>query len=310
MEAKDKGCIYGVLVGDALGTTYEFKEAINITLPKNLNIVGKGPFRVAKGQVTDDSEMTLALAYSIIKRKKYDKEDVAKAYIRWLKSEPEDNGITTAKALRNAKNYQDTFNNSIKYNGNSLSNGFLMRISPLAVLGKNMNKNKLNKIIKEEVAITHSNKECVIAGKFYIHLIIYILKGGQEYYKHSLELAGKNFKLKDIIEQALTSPYHTKYRNVKIDIDGQYMGYYVVSLQIALYCLFNSKTYETAMRTIIKLGGDTDTNCAISGALLGAKFGYNKIPKKWLKTILEADYDRPEEFKINKRKLNLLFLKI
>ena len=49
---------------------------------------------------------------------------------------------------------------------------------------------------------------------------------------------------------------------------------------------------------------DTDTNCAISGALLGAKFGYNKIPKKWLKTILEADYDRPEEFKLKEEKLN------
>ena len=304
---KIKGCIYGVLVGDALGTTYEFEKENNIKLPKTLNITGGGPFNVAIGQVTDDSEMTLALAYSIINKKKYDKEDVAKAYIRWIKSEPKDNGISTAKALRKAKNYQDTVNNSIKYNSKSLSNGFLMRISPLAVIGKNMNKTKLNKIIKEEVSITHSNKECFLAAKFYIYLLIYIINGGEDYYNYSLNLAGNDFTLKKIVEGSLNSLYFIKYKNVKIDVDGQYMGYYVVSLQIALYCLFNSKSYQSAMRTIIKLGGDTDTNCAISGALLGAKFGYNKIPKKWLKTILDADYDRPEEFKLNEEKLNLLF---
>lgn len=304
---KTKGCIYGVLVGDALGTTYEFEKEANIRLPKILNVIGGGPFDVTKGQVTDDSEMTLSLAYSIIKKKKYDKEDVAKAYIRWIKSEPKDNGISTARALRNAKKFQDTVNNSIKYNSQSLSNGFLMRISPLAIIGKNMNKTKLNKIIKDEVSITYSNKECLLAGKFYIYLLIYILNGGEDYYNYSLYLTGKNFILKKIIEGSLKSPYFIKYKNIRIDIDGQYMGYYVVSLQIALYCLFNSKTYQSAMRTIIKLGGDTDTNCAISGALLGAKFGYDKIPKKWLKTILEADYDRPEEFKLNEDKLNLLF---
>ena len=304
---KIKGCIYGVLVGDALGTTYEFEKETTIMLSKTLNIVGGGPFNVAIGQLTDDSEMTLALAYSIINKKKYDKEDVAKAYIRWLKSDPIDNGISTAKALRKAKNFQDTVNNSIKYNSKSLSNGFLMRISPLAVIGKNMDKYKLNKIIKDEISITHSNKECLIAGKFYIYLLIYILNGGEDYYNYSLQLSGKDYTLKKIVEGALKSPYYIRYKNVKIDVDGQYMGYYVVSLQIALYCLFNSKTYQSAMRTIIKLGGDTDTNCAISGALLGAKFGYNKIPKKWLKTILEADYDRPEEFKLNEEKLKLLF---
>ena len=29
------------------------------------------------------------------------------------------------------------------------------------------------------------------------------------------------------------------------------------------------------------LGGDTDTNAAIAGALLGARFGFEAIPKEW-----------------------------
>jgi len=82
------------------------------------------------------------------------------------------------------------------------------------------------------------------------------------------------------------------------------MGFSWVSLQIAFYNLYNAKSYESGMREIIKLGGDTDTNCAITGAFLGAKFGYSKIPKRWLKTVLESTYDRPKEFRINEKVIN------
>lgn len=304
---KIKGSIYGVLIGDALGTTYEFKKAKNIKLPKILNVVGKGPFHVAKGQVTDDSEMTLALAHSIIKKKKFDKEDVSKAYIRWIKSEPADNGITTARALKNAKNYKETVNNAKKYNQESLSNGFLMRISPLAIIGLNMKENKLNKIIKEEVSITHSNILCYYCAKLYIYMLIYIINGGKDYQKEALRIIDLDeHKTKDQLIEIVNTSTKTIYFK-KIKPDSNFMGFMFVSLQISFYCLYNSKSYQDGMRNIIKLGGDTDTNCAISGAFLGAKFGYDKIPKKWLETVIEANYNRPEEFKLNVSKLENLF---
>jgi len=291
-----KGAIYGVFVGDALGTTYEFKKSSDVKLPVKLNIVGGGPFHVAKGQVTDDSEMTLALLYSILKKKKYDKEDVAKAYIRWLKSEPKDNGITTAKALRNAKNYKDTVNNSIRLNSGSKSNGFLMRIAPLTILGLE----NLDKIIQEDVVITHSNKACYYTAKLYIYMLIYIINKGKDYKKEALRIIDLDehqdvINLKHIVNSAEKTPY---YRDIKID--GHMMGFMYVSLQIAFHYLYHSKDYENAFKSIFKLGGDTDTNGAIAGAFLGAKFGYNKIPKRWIKTLEEADYDRPQEFKIKK----------
>ena len=312
MQNKIKGVIYGVFVGDALGTTYEFRKANTIKLPSQLNITGKGPFNVAKGQVTDDSEMTLALLYSIIKKGKYDKEDVAKAYIRWLQSEPADNGVTTARALEEAKNYKDVVNNSIVYNQDSWSNGFLMRISPLAIIGLNMSDKKLNKIIRDEVRITHSNINCFYMAKLYVHMIKYIIMGGKNYLEKALEIIKQdNYESKleiiDIVTRAQKTPYFTHFYgrayNKRIEPDGEMMGFSWVSLQISFYVLYNCKSYESAMREIIKLGGDTDTNCAIAGAFMGAKFGYNKIPKRWLKTILQAKYDRPKEFKIDGKKL-------
>lgn len=305
------GCIYGVIVGDALGTTYEFKKAKDVKLPKKLNVVGKGPFKVAKGQVTDDSEMTIALFRSIYKNKKYDKEDVAKAYIRWIKSDPADVGLTTRKALLNAKNYKDTVRNAKKYNQNSLSNGFLMRIMPLAIVGMGLiapNKD-LDKYIKEEVLMTHPDKLCYYTAKLYVKILIYLMLKGELYNNELIEKEAlriidedeftNSSALKRLVLSSRKTPYYVnRFVSGSYDIDGESMGFMFVSLQIAFYELYNAKSYEAGLRDIIKYGGDTDTNCAIAGAMLGAKFGYDNIPKRWVKAIMEAKYDRPEEFKV------------
>lgn len=316
------GCIYGVIVGDALGTTYEFEKAKNIKLPKRLNVVGKGPFKVAKGQVTDDSEMTIALFRSIYKNKKYDKEDVAKAYIRWIKSNPADVGLTTRKALLNAKNYKDIVRNAKEYNQNSLSNGFLMRIMPLALVGMKLmtiNNKNLDEYIKEEVLMTHPNKLCYYTAKLYVKILIYLMLKGELYKdkKGNVQQSGSELiekealriidedeftnssALKRLVLSSRKTPYYVnRFVSGSYDIDGESMGFMFVSLQIAFYELYNAKSYEAGMRDIIKYGGDTDTNCAIAGAMLGAKFGYDNIPKRWIKAIMEAKYDRPEEFKV------------
>ena len=297
------GCLYGVITGDALGTTYEFRKSSTIKLPKKLNIVGRGPFKVAKGQVTDDSEMTIALFKSIKKKKKYDKEDVAKAYIRWIQSDPKDSGITTRNALLNAKNYKDTIKNAKKYNQKSLSNGFLMRIAPLAIEGLRDNKN-LDKHIKEEVEITHPHILCYHTARLYVRILIYLMLEGSNkgIEKESLRIIDEEkFEedniLKSLVKKSKKSPYYMG--KGSYEIDGRYMGFMFVSLQIAFYELYNAESYESGMRRTIEYGGDTDTNCAIAGAMLGAKFGYDKIPKRWIKSVMDAEYDRPEEFKVN-----------
>ena len=300
---KIKGCLYGVLVGDALGATYEFRKSKTIKLPKLLNIVGGGPFNVEKGQITDDSELTLALMKSIIRKKKYDKEDVAKSYIRWFNSNPKDIGNTTRKAFERAKNYRDAKMNSKKKNKNSESNGFLMRISPLAILGLKISDAKLNKILSEEVSITHPKKICFYVSKLYVKLLIYMLKGGENMFEKSKEIIDlDNHENSEVLKKILESSCYTPYPEFGyIKIDGPTMGYCLISLKIAFFVLFNAKTFEDGMRTVISLGGDTDTNCAISGAFLGAKFGFKNIPKRWIKAIETAKYKRPEEFKFDKQ---------
>lgn len=313
---KIEGCIYGVVVGDALGTTYEFRKAASIKLPETLNIVGGGPFKVKKGQVTDDSEMTIAMLRSIIRMGKYDKNDVAKAYIRWMESEPADSGLTTRKALMGATNYKEVVAHSMERNQGSLSNGFLMRISPLAVYGMRLKPSKLNKHIMEEIAMTNPSDICYYAAKLYIHMLIYLMKGGQNIEKEALRIIALDKhkgvpELKNIVLSAKVTPYFKYAADTGVDdivaIDGEYMGFFAVTLQLSFHELYHAKNYEEAMRGIIKHGGDTDTNCAIAGGLLGAKFGYNNIPRRWVTAVNQAKYNRPMEFQFDSKLVEEMF---
>ncbi len=51
----------------------------------------------------------------------------------------------------------------------------------------------------------------------------------------------------------------------------------------------DDQLYDFAMRTIVGLGGDTDTNCAIPGGLIGAYLGVSNIPKEKIRKVLECD---------------------
>ena len=64
------GAFLGLAVGDALGTTLEFKR--RDTYEHLTEMVGGGPFRLAPGQWTDDTSMALCLAESLLARGGFD----------------------------------------------------------------------------------------------------------------------------------------------------------------------------------------------------------------------------------------------
>ena len=59
-----RGCLLGLAVGDALGTTLEFKPPGSFEPIDDM--VGGGPFRLLPGQWTDDTSMALCLATSLV----------------------------------------------------------------------------------------------------------------------------------------------------------------------------------------------------------------------------------------------------
>lgn len=47
----------------------------------------------------------------------------------------------------------------------------------------------------------------------------------------------------------------------------------------------------THIKKVLSRGGDTDTNAAIVGGMLGALIGFKRLPKQYLKKMMEVRFD-------------------
>lgn len=71
--------------------------------------------------------------------------------------------------------------------------------------------------------------------------------------------------------------------------DPARMGYTLKAMQVGLWCLQQSDDFETVLVAVVNTGGDTDTNGAVAGAIMGSRVGLTGIPKRWLANIRERE---------------------
>jgi ADP-ribosyl-[dinitrogen reductase] hydrolase len=303
------GCLLGQSVGDALGTRYEFgsrkqtetaiaKDLIKVGGKPHLPILGGGPFKVEKGQVTDDTELALALARSLFRNYQYDVYDIAQSYTRWFKSPPFDIGNTTRQAFYMTdlkmntpeENYNRIILNSQKNNQGSLSNGCLMRISPLAIAGAHWKLENLIEAAKMNCAMTNPNPVALDAVAVYVTAIRTAILTGDplKAYTEALDVA-QTAEVREMLEAAVDAPQPVVTKDNKIEFaDGALQGYLGVAMQNAFYHLLYTESVEEALTKTVAMGGDTDTNGCICGALIGAVYGDHAIPEDWVLAVLGA----------------------
>ncbi|QKF94512.1 ADP-ribosylglycohydrolase [Fadolivirus algeromassiliense] len=290
------GAIYGQFIGDALGTRYEFQKRDTVISRTNIEkhandnflpILGEGPFNVMKGQVTDDTELAMGLLHSILETGMYDKNAAAAKYIKWYNSNPFDIGNTTRMALDSAMTYNDIINNAAKFNKESLSNGCLMRISPLAIYGVRLTDEQLLQCCYEDTVMTNPNPITVDAvGVYCIALKTALLTRDKKMIFNNAYSAAKTDLVKNIIKLSLSKPEPTfDLTGDIIFTDVKKIGYFGIALQNAFYELFNGSSFYQSLINIVSKGGDTDTNCCIAGALLGAYYGVKGIPQEWIDAV-------------------------
>lgn len=283
MQNKARGCLIGQFVGDALGSQVEFFSAqrIRYHYPHGLREISASlTWDTLPGQITDDSEMALALARTLIKTKKYDRQAMHTAYRDWLHSHPFDCGNTIRSSLLGNPD------------PDSQANGALMRISPLGIWGVHQDRNALWQAAKEDALLTHVHPVCQQVNQIFVTLIagsIRSAKTGTELYS-DLCLHPENYcsgpmipEIRGCIEKAGTE------RPV---LDGEKMGWVLLAFHNALYQLAHASTFEQAVVDTVMGGGDTDTNGAICGALMGAVLGLSAIPEGWRIKVLNCKPDK------------------
>lgn len=279
MLSRAQGCLLGQLAGDALGSQVEFcsPEEIIRKYPEGIGLADGGTWNTIAGQPTDDSEMALMLARSIISAGTYEPGNALKAYLHWRQSGPFDMGITIRSALSGA------------YNEDSQANGAMMRVSPLGIYGSGFTLEETAKWAQADAALTHINPVCLQANALYAMAISEAVRNcpkPEALYAAMLSWAD-DFNVEPVLletmKQAETSP-PTDYL--------MFAGWVLIAFQNALYQLLHAEGIEEGIVNTVMEGGDSDTNAAICGALLGAVHGVETIPAEWRNTILDC---KPED---------------
>ena len=293
METVDrfKGCLLGLAVGDALGTTLEFKKPGTFH-PIN-DIVGGGPFNLQAGQWTDDTSLALCLAESLIERKTFDPLDQLERYVRWYRhghnsstGECFDIGNTTRSAiLLFEKTHEPYCGMSDTY---SSGNGSIMRLAPVPMF---YSRNPLEAIERsgESSRTTHGTIIAIDACRYLGALIVGALNGASKE-----ELLSKRYApVPDYWDEnpldpevdAVTSGSFK--RKDPPAIQGS--GYVVKSLEAALWAFYKSNSFKEGALLAVNLGDDADTTGAVYGQLAGAFYGLEGIPKNWIDKVYDKE---------------------
>ena len=282
MTTRDRflGCLLGLAVGDAVGTTLEFKP--RGSFKPITDMTGGGPFRLDPGQWTDDTSMALCLASSLVEKGEFDPADQMARYVRW-KDEGYwssnghcfDIGNATGAALARFKRTRDPFSGSA--DPRSAGNGSIMRLAPVPMFFA-ADMAKAVHYSAESSRTTHAAAECLDACRLFGAMLVRALNG----FAREEVLLGdaRTFSGSPAVEAIARGDYRAKGETA---ISGS--GYVVKSLEAALWCFDQTESYEQAVLRAANLGDDADTTAAVCGQIAGAFYGVTGIPQRWLGTL-------------------------
>jgi len=297
-----RGALWGQAIGDALGTTHEFVRADNALPFPRLNagpltdIVGGGPFRLDPGQVTDDTHMAICLASSLASRRRLDPDDVARRYIEWSDVAFDIGNLTRAAVgkLRQGTPTSEAGYELWEASGREgAPNGSLMRTSPLPVFFRKQPE-ELRRAALLESMITHADPRCRLAcaafGAAVRHAIVE--PGAAPEAMHATAIAELSPAAAlieprtpaDLVQAAIQALREdlelAALPDPKLDV-YRHAGFVRVAFRLAFWELLHAPTFEAGVLDCANRGGDADTNAAIAGALLGARFGELAIRSDW-----------------------------
>ena len=285
--SRAEACLLGQLAGDSLGSLVEFQspEEILRKYPDGIReLADGGTWDTIAGQPTDDSEMALALARMLMKFKRYDADEARNAYLMWLDSSPFDCGATVAAGLRGHLNHE------------SQANGALMRIAPLGIFCCNLDKERTSEFAQMDAALTHPHPICLQTNSLFTMAIAEAVgqwKSAEQVYEDIRDWAAV-MEVEKPLMKAISDAADRK----PADYVHQ-QGWVLIAFQNALYQLLHAKSLEEGVVDTVICGGDTDTNAAIAGALLGAVHGKEALPKQWVEKVLNC---RPQSGQPNVRR--------
>jgi ADP-ribosyl-[dinitrogen reductase] hydrolase len=266
-----RGVAVGAAIGDALGMPLEFGPVI----PLDRLVRDMRPGRLPAGAFTDDTEMALALAESLLEHQPLDPADLAARFVAWYRAGPPDIGNQTRDVLSRigrGASWTAAVDAVQRTNPRSAGNGSVMRCWPVALAHRD-DRAALLAASRLQSQVTHPHPECV-AGSAFVNAALYHLIHGAEP-RQAVARALADADPPAALRQAITEA--PAQRRDELPNTG-WVRHTVAS---AVWGLLTTESFAEAVVQVVNLGDDADTAGAVAGALAGAAYGLAAIPATW-----------------------------
>lgn len=259
-----RAAFLGLALGDALGATVEFMQPSEIRAQHGVHreLVGGGWLRLRPGAVTDDTAMSLCIAQAVDAVGGWSVRAVADTFAAWLRSGPVDVGNTVRRGIRR---YLVDGSLEAPPGDGDAGNGAAMRVLPVALLTL-ADRAALERLSLEQARLTHHHPLSDAASTLVGQLL------------HLACLGLSIRRLRSAAEAvAAVEP------RFRFDAAPRHSGGYVAeTMQTVLHHLFATGSFEECLVGVVNHGGDADTTGAIAGAIAGAYYGLEGLPRRWL----------------------------
>ncbi|CAH2602767.1 ADP-ribosyl-[dinitrogen reductase] glycohydrolase [Rhodovastum atsumiense] len=254
----------GFAIGDALGATVEFMTRGEIAARHGVHqdIVGGGWLKLRPGDVTDDTQMALALGRSLIRKGGLEARDVCEEFAAWLKTGPADVGNTCRRGIRR---YVVDGSVETPFSEGDAGNGAAMRVLPVALASLG-DPARAEAWTLAQARATHHHPLSDDACLALVRMVHGLLQDpGQDIVRREAA---------DLVAR------HRAFRFAPYP--GQCSAFIVDTMQTVLHHYLATDSFAECLVRTVNQGGDADTTGAIAGMLAGATYGLDAIPARWL----------------------------
>ncbi|MFC4111721.1 ADP-ribosylglycohydrolase family protein [Nonomuraea zeae] len=275
------GAVVGSAVGDALGAPFEFGPAgafsSRFPLPgAGGEMSGGGGWDA--GEATDDTQMAVHVAESLLEHGRLNLPDIFARFQRWAADDPKDIGLQTEDVLTRGLPWDQAAAAHYRSSHLAAGNGALMRATPSAVYFARDDRQTTMAAARHIAALTHGDPAAWEGTAIFHDLIRVALNGGDPLDQLSQTLTAVQPDHRRRYAAVLAADWHP-------DHATEFNGAVWPCLGSAVWALRTTQSYEDAIRAAIDLGGDTDTVAAVTGGLAGAVYGPAAIPANWTEPL-------------------------